>query len=70
MGKKVLITGATGFIGNHVTRLCLEKGDTVRVMVMPHPGLPCPLVVPLPEGATVPNGMLHEEERSALSEGG
>jgi dihydroflavonol-4-reductase len=34
MGK-VLITGATGFIGNHVTRLCLEKGDDVRVMVMP-----------------------------------
>jgi len=32
---KVLITGATGFIGNHVTRLCLEKGDAVRVMVMP-----------------------------------
>lgn len=32
---KVLITGATGFIGNHVTRLCLEKGDQVRVMVMP-----------------------------------
>jgi len=31
---KVLITGATGFIGNHVTRLCLEKGDDVRVMVM------------------------------------
>jgi dihydroflavonol-4-reductase len=35
MGKKVLITGATGFIGNHVTRLCLDKGDEVRVMVMP-----------------------------------
>ena len=32
---KVLITGSTGFIGNHVTRLCLEKGDRVRVMVMP-----------------------------------
>jgi len=32
---KVLITGGTGFIGNHVTRLCLEKGDRVRVMVMP-----------------------------------
>jgi dihydroflavonol-4-reductase len=32
---KVLITGATGFIGNHVTRLCLEKGDEVRAMVMP-----------------------------------
>jgi dihydroflavonol-4-reductase len=33
--SKVLITGATGFIGNHVTRLCLEQGDAVRVMVMP-----------------------------------
>ena len=33
--SKVLITGATGFIGNHVTRLCLERGDSVRVMVMP-----------------------------------
>jgi dihydroflavonol-4-reductase len=32
---KVLITGATGFIGNHVARLCLEQGDEVRVMVMP-----------------------------------
>ena len=32
---KVLITGATGFIGNHVTRLCLERGDEVRAMVMP-----------------------------------
>ncbi|MEH6587026.1 MAG: SDR family oxidoreductase [Halioglobus sp.] len=32
--SKVLITGATGFIGNHVTRLCLEQGDAVRVMVM------------------------------------
>ena len=34
MGK-VLITGATGFIGNHVTRMALEAGDEVRVMVMP-----------------------------------
>jgi dihydroflavonol-4-reductase len=33
--SKVLITGATGFIGNHVTRLCLERGDEVRAMVMP-----------------------------------
>lgn len=31
----VLITGATGFIGNHVTRLALDKGDNIRVMVMP-----------------------------------
>ena len=34
MGK-VLITGATGFIGNHVTRMALEAGDEVRAMVMP-----------------------------------
>ena len=33
--SKVLITGASGFIGNHVTRLCLERGDEVRAMVMP-----------------------------------
>ena len=34
MGK-VLITGATGFIGNHVTRMAVEAGDEVRAMVMP-----------------------------------
>ena len=34
MGK-VLVTGGTGFIGNHVVRLCVEQGDDVRVMVMP-----------------------------------
>jgi dihydroflavonol-4-reductase len=33
--SRTLITGATGFIGNHVTRMALEAGDDVRVMVMP-----------------------------------
>lgn len=32
---RVLVTGGTGFIGNHVVRLCLEQGDRVRVMVLP-----------------------------------
>ena len=31
---KILITGATGFIGNHVTKFCIEQGDNVRAMVM------------------------------------
>lgn len=34
MGK-TLVTGGTGFIGNHVVRLALEKGADIRVMVMP-----------------------------------
>lgn len=33
--SKVLVTGSTGFIGNHVARMALEKGDDIRVMVMP-----------------------------------
>ena len=27
--KKILITGATGFIGSHLTELCVEKGFEV-----------------------------------------
>jgi dihydroflavonol-4-reductase len=30
-----LVTGATGFLGGHVTRLLLERGDDVRVLVRP-----------------------------------
>ena len=30
--KKILITGATGFVGSHLTELCMEKGyDVVDV---------------------------------------
>src|SRR4051812_35746744 len=28
---KAVVTGATGFLGGHVTRLLLERGDEVRV---------------------------------------
>ena len=27
--EKILITGATGFIGSHLTELCVEKGYEV-----------------------------------------
>jgi 2-alkyl-3-oxoalkanoate reductase len=32
---KVLVTGATGFLGSHVVEACLARGDTVRALVRP-----------------------------------
>jgi nucleoside-diphosphate-sugar epimerase len=38
--KKVLITGATGFLGNHLTDACLAKGWFVRAISLPgDPGI-------------------------------
>ncbi|MGL5434352.1 MAG: NAD-dependent epimerase/dehydratase family protein [Lachnospiraceae bacterium] len=34
-GQKIVITGATGFIGSHVTRLLLEQGAKVFALVRP-----------------------------------
>ena len=33
MKKKILITGATGFIGSHLTELCVELGYDVKIVV-------------------------------------
>lgn len=33
--SSTLVTGATGFIGGHVTRLLVERGDSVRALVRP-----------------------------------
>jgi nucleoside-diphosphate-sugar epimerase len=30
---KVLVTGASGFLGSHIVDACIEQGDTVRVLV-------------------------------------
>ena len=36
MAKKVLITGATGFVGTHLVNANLSKGNTVRAFVLPN----------------------------------
>ena len=33
--KKVLITGATGFIGHHIVKANVPKGNRVRALVLP-----------------------------------
>lgn len=35
-GKTVAITGATGFIGGHLVKACLQAGATVRVLIRNH----------------------------------
>ena len=32
---KILVTGASGFIGRHVARMLVERGDDVRATVVP-----------------------------------
>lgn len=45
-GRKIVITGATGFIGRHVARVFLEQGATVYALVRPD----SPNLALLPEG--------------------
>ena len=31
----ILVTGATGFVGNHLVRLLVDRGERVRVLIRP-----------------------------------
>ena len=45
--KKVLITGATGFIGQHIVKANVSKGNQVRALVLPaQRGQPAPRSAP------------------------
>jgi nucleoside-diphosphate-sugar epimerase len=44
--KTVLITGASGFIGSHLSKALLEQGFQVRVLVRPKSGKSSPLIDP------------------------
>lgn len=46
---KILVTGATGFLGSHVARLLIERGDEVRLLL--RPASSTKLVDRLPAGA-------------------
>jgi nucleoside-diphosphate-sugar epimerase len=40
----VLVTGAAGFLGSHVTELLLERGDRPRVLIRPGESMAAPVV--------------------------
>ena len=40
MGKKVLITGGLGFIGQHLVDLLLARGDSIRILDIAEPNKP------------------------------
>lgn len=40
MGKKVLVTGGLGFIGQHLVDLLLAKGDSIRILDIAEPNKP------------------------------
>ena len=52
-----LVTGASGFLGNHIVSRLIEAGERVRCLVLPED----PLVRYLPEGAEVIEGDITRE---------
>lgn len=52
MSKKYLLTGAAGFLGGHILRLLLNRGENVRVLTLPGD----PLASSLPGGIELLEG--------------
>jgi nucleoside-diphosphate-sugar epimerase len=59
----VLVTGSSGFIGQHLVRALIERGDTVRVLVRPGTN------VKTVDGANAISGRLEEYDIAAAAEG-
>lgn len=61
--SRVLITGATGFIGGHLVRACMKKKHSVRALVMRGD----PAVAQLPKGVQVVYGDLRDAQSLAVA---
>ncbi len=58
MGKKVLVTGGLGFIGRHLVKLLLARGDSVRILDIAKPNNPIPGVEYI-NGSIVDRDLVH-----------
>lgn len=60
MSVRVLITGATGFVGRHIVYACRARGNAVGALVVPGDG------VTLPEGIEIFRGTLEQPPWDAI----
>ncbi len=65
-GKKIVVTGATGFIGRNVTRMLLEAGAQVYVLVRPQSKQKA--LLPSGEGLHMISGSMEQVREALMSE--